>query len=457
MALSRTDILSAVRQSRRATVDLTRLLGQPDPLLADVQDALARGAVLADVQWTRKGPGPHDREIRQDVWGRLQELGNPDVYAAILAADPVKPADLADLLARAARTGQEPLVRLLLARGADPNRWLTVSPDEAKRWGRETAVAAAVRAGQDGCLDVLLGAGGNPHAALQPPAPDATQFGYDYAPRTLLHLARTPHAVRVLVELGVDPDAVDGADRVALAIAYDRAGVAGAPPPEETTALVGALLDAGARPVFAASKSNIRPATHVLVAAARASCRNAGDFVRHLAARGIAWPEEVAPRSPKEAHWLAEHGVVLDVAGQGRAWLRQWLTGYDGRGIAYESQELARLGIDLSSRYPDGTTPFLLALKRGEWKEVEALMKAGADPDAGPSLTPGTRLKGEWWREINDFFQNNDTSSETHDNEVSEFLEGLAALPHVRADVLAHALTEGLVPKPPGQGARVRL
>lgn len=453
MDLPRADILSLVKKSRKATAALARALTEKVPSEEAVAAALAQGAVLADVEWVEKSKRPLDSDTRKDIWDRLFEVGSPALFARVLSADPLSPSLGTALLNRAAASASGDLVRLLLEHGAKPNALGPPPAYREKEWSRQTSLATAVQAGNDDALDVLLAAGASPHDAYMAPA-EKPQF--DYNARTPLHQVKTPHAVHALVARGVSVDAQDAAGRSPLEIVYAQASGANALALPATLALVDALLDAGAstdirRPTTAPSSGSHRDRWHALVHVANARMRpdTGAALVRQLLARGVSWPEGVVPQTPASAAWLIEQGASLDVPTHGRRWLRHWLTSHAGYPI--DAKALKQLGIDLSSRYPDGMTPFLLALRQGDEENLNALLTAGADPEQGPPADPQSRRP--WKSVIKDVCK--EYSNEN--NELTEALWELADAPHIKADVLAHALDTSMTDSasPPRRGARL--
>lgn len=374
--------VAAVEAGRAATLRARALLESKGSLDADALGVvLDQGVLVSDLTWQTG-----ERSAPTDVWEKLLASGEVAVWRVVLGADARqrKPyGRSAELLNRVAAAGRTDVLGLLLDSGVSPNQ---LGPCGNERYGN--ALVGAVDNGHDGALDLLLKAGADPFSALSPPPPVKPDEP-SYHPLSLLHLAATPHAVRVLVTAGLPVDQEDSGGHTALERTLNRSNPQHGFGEEQGCRVVTALLDAGAALIRIKKPHSKYPQEwnalrHVF------ESRHSEALVRLLVDRGARWTGR-PPHRPKDALRLVEWGVPVDWAQVSSAWLARWMEMPVVEDDALALRDLVWHGLEINPPAGSGKRPTIaVAMSGRSVSGVKAVIRAGCalDEVAGWSRHP---------------------------------------------------------------------
>lgn len=313
-------------------------------------------------------------------------------------------------LATAVHNRRPDLVKLLLAKGADPN-----APALYGGMGKRTVFADALVMGQNDIALALIKAGANPNVCSDE---DANGKCMNYAPPLLFTALADAELFHAMVAKGVRLDTVDGQGQTALgyAISYQKSTismvcVAGTTncmkPPEDKfdrTAVTKMLLDAGADPNKRSGDESAPPDMLGADAAQRprgtlpllladdsdheivTMLLDKGARLESLSVEG----EQIGPISQAVASrrdFLARE-LLRRSSGKLRADEKWALYAAAAGGETELAEALVRHGVNPDERGPLGETALHYAVHRGNAAMVKRLLALGANPDAQTDTLP---------------------------------------------------------------------
>lgn len=363
-----TALMIAARSVDGATADTLRFLVERG---ADVH---ARSCASVSAAWYAAGLGGRwwvpPNAITPDHVERLR-------YLLDQGLDPNESSH-APLLAQACEAGDPSRVELLLQRGAVARVECDCDDPEARPPSFRMPICCAARSGSVHCVRLVLEMGVDPDSR--------DRYG-----ETALMMAGSPDVVRTLLAAGSNRDAVNerGKDAVACILWGHPLAVT---PLAHRYEAVKALIEAGAdierqdecgmtRLAAAAFDQNPDAVEFLLALGARADARSPeGATPLH----GICWWGERDCADEMEAceriiRALVKAGCPVDAADHdGVTALHQAARGDWSNPTAI--RVLLELGATVDVPDSGGCTPLMLAAARGELPSIEALCAAGADP-----------------------------------------------------------------------------